>query len=599
MRLAVIGKYTSNNSIGKCSGYRVIDIDSLEIRDITQEQAYNAYIDNKVSIKGLNYTNKGVYIKSKSVISNIDKLEDINSATGNVYIYIKDDGNKSILVTCTKNIIKIDNENINKFLENNIVIPLNYSGTNINTIIRNSIIIESNNFRLITSKYRKLVAIGVNRQNNNINNKALMYKLYDIANEEYLCVNTEDVKCLISKGYNIKWLVYTLGTIKLDSHSCCGDRLPLIDSEGNSINKYEANIYIPIYIDEKKLKIINCDGNILSIDVKQYKNYNIIGTNKSTTLNKIYNKLNSKNEIRINTYRQSLYDWCKNNGEYGEDLLEEYIGDIDIHCIPHSSKKVVNWKCPYGHEYELSPARRTSKYKRGCIICSKMQSGTSFAEQFYLQSLRQIYKDVKHRVLIDKSEFDVYIPINKIAIEYNADYWHIGKTDNDFKKECIANKNNIRLIKIVADRTEKDIKVINNTIITKPEQSLNDFKHVLYELCKMIGCEMNSINIEDAYNKAFKSKNISNMNISDSMSELYKNTVNTLFIDKNEAKYLKIGSNKEIKLKCPICNAEWTSTPNIITRDTHRNNNKRKYDNDVKCKYCGKTTIQIISELQL
>ncbi len=47
-----------------------------------------------------------------------------------------------------------------------------------------------------------------------------------------------------------------------------------------------------------------------------------------------------------------LYTWCQNNGEFGQQLLSEWVGldensnIIDIHKIGSGSTMKVKWHCP-------------------------------------------------------------------------------------------------------------------------------------------------------------------------------------------------------------------------------------------------------------
>lgn len=589
MRLSIIGKFVDKSFIGNCKAFRIIDVDTLEVRDISYNSIIQAHNKYDISVKGLNYTKDKIYIASKSCIINIDKLQDPRNIKENVYIYLKDNGPYSIMSNCNGEITKIDRDTINEFIQNNIVIGLNYSGININTAI-----LEHKN-KIEHKEFDSAIAIGVNRQNNNINNKALYYKIYKIDTKETHMVDIETIKSALINKSNIFPLVYTQGSVKLDVHLCIGDYLPLVDSNGELINKQDENIYIPLSINNKHIKCMNYNSEIHYIPINKFMNFKIIGTMQGLSIDKLYNKLSFSNKKSINTYKQSLYDWCIEHGDYGKQLIDEYHDkENDIKVLSHSSHKSISWKCKYGHTYKLSPARRTSKYMRGCTECSKLRGGTSISELIYLYSIRQLFDEVIHRVKIDNLEFDIYIPSINTAIEYNSDYWHIEKEDNDNRKLSIANKNNIRLIRIWANRGADNIKITGNDIITKPEQSIRDYNEVIKILCSMINKELTDINIEKSYNMAFNNANNSNLNSNKSMSTLYKNTVQQLFIDKTDAEHITPGSNKEIKLLCPICNNTWTTTPNLLTRGNVRGHNDRKDDNNIKCRYCKNTVLDMI-----
>ena len=71
---------------------------------------------------------------------------------------------------------------------------------------------------------------------------------------------------------------------------------------------------------------------------------------------------------------QSLYDWCQNNGEWGQQLLQEWTGldennnTIDINNIARGTHKKVRWKCTRGHIWAATINHRT--LGRGCPYCA-------------------------------------------------------------------------------------------------------------------------------------------------------------------------------------------------------------------------------------
>lgn len=589
MRLAVIGRCIDKSSIGNSNLYRIVDIDSLEIKDIPCDKIYQAYYNKGISVKGLQVTRRGVYLASKSLIKNIDKLEDIRSKHNKVYVYIKDTDKNSVFITCNKSIINIPKEKLSNFIKSNIVIPLNYTGTNINS---DNLIANRQN-RKIT-----LFAVGVRRLYNNINNKSLGYKIYDSERDESYYIDTDKLKSRIAYGDKIFPLILTQGTIKLDNHTFKGCRLPLINKDLIAIDDSNSLLYSIIGVYDNTIKIINCNDDIIELDIAKYKEYKILGVNSIEDIQRIGNKINNNKCISINTYKQSLYNWCISNGEYGKSLLNEYIDNEDIREVMASSKVKIMWRCSENHTYALEPYRRTSKFRRGCPVCSRMSSGTSVPEKFYLFLLRQVFDYVEHRKIIDNTEYDIYIPSIKTAIEYNSDYWHLEREDKDSHKQDVAIENDIRLIVISAIRGVRKTYRINNDIITKPEQSLEDFKDTARELFGILRISLTSVSLEDAYNEAFKHRGKNSLNINKSMKTLYKNTVALMFCDKEEAEYLTPGSNKEVRVKCPICTNEWTTRPNTLTHKNIRGSYERKEDTSITCKFCKHTVADMIKHVE-
>ena len=78
---------------------------------------------------------------------------------------------------------------------------------------------------------------------------------------------------------------------------------------------------------------------------------------------------------RCVTEKNDLYTWCMENGDYGQQLLSEWVGkdeddnDYDIKNVTaHKGKPKMLWKCSEGHEFYQTIGHRT--YGRGCPYCS-------------------------------------------------------------------------------------------------------------------------------------------------------------------------------------------------------------------------------------
>ena len=70
-----------------------------------------------------------------------------------------------------------------------------------------------------------------------------------------------------------------------------------------------------------------------------------------------------------------LYTWCSENGEYGQQLIQEWTGldefgnIIYIEGITRKNSKKVRWKCKEGHIWTAKIANRTYQ-NQGCPYCS-------------------------------------------------------------------------------------------------------------------------------------------------------------------------------------------------------------------------------------
>ncbi len=99
----------------------------------------------------------------------------------------------------------------------------------------------------------------------------------------------------------------------------------------------------------------------------------------------------------------------------------------------HSHSKVW-WKCSIcNNEWEATVDSRTRG--NGCPACSKRLQ-TSFPEQAIFYYVKQSYPDAINRFteIFDRTmELDVFIPSEKIAIEYDGSHWH--NTEKSIKRE--------------------------------------------------------------------------------------------------------------------------------------------------------------------
>lgn len=161
------------------------------------------------------------------------------------------------------------------------------------------------------------------------------------------------------------------------------------------------------------------------------------------------------------TKETSLQEWCKNNGAFGQQLINEWTGldennqPISIDSIAKGSHKKVKWKCSKGHEWYAVIKDRTY-YKSGCPHCCSI--GTSYSEQYLYHALKQLYPNAENRCRVLKSlqnpqgiEFDIGIPEIPLCIEYSPTYWHEGKEEYDGYKEQLCSEHGVRLIQIIED----------------------------------------------------------------------------------------------------------------------------------------------------
>ena len=143
--------------------------------------------------------------------------------------------------------------------------------------------------------------------------------------------------------------------------------------------------------------------------------------------------------------------------------------------MPNSDKKVW-WKCKKGHEWQAIIGSRTRG--NGCPICSS-EKNTSFPEYALVYYLKKHGLEVIHSYREQGYELDVYIPVLRIAIEYDGYLWHKDKTQQDLEKNYKCTKDGIRLYRIreglsplydsstdyVVHRSQKDLPIILEEVL--------------------------------------------------------------------------------------------------------------------------------------
>lgn len=95
-------------------------------------------------------------------------------------------------------------------------------------------------------------------------------------------------------------------------------------------------------------------------------------THKETECPYCYNSRYTGTSNRRIEY--SLGNWCDDNGEYGKQVREQWVGKLDtgkeigINSIAYRSNMQVQWECSKGHKWIATINRRT-RLRQGCPYC--------------------------------------------------------------------------------------------------------------------------------------------------------------------------------------------------------------------------------------
>jgi len=166
-----------------------------------------------------------------------------------------------------------------------------------------------------------------------------------------------------------------------------------------------------------------------------------------------------------------------------------------------NAKKNYWWKCKHGHTWQTTVYHRTVS-KSDCPYC-KIQS--SLPEIRIYSELMTLFKNVRHRYYYDKNfEIDIFLPDQKIAIEYDGWYFHKDRYEKDVIKNNKIKKFGLKLIRI----REEGLPEIDNSDLYVGRTKLT--KENLNKIIKRI----NSLGFKNSNTKEYlKHKNFTNDNL--------------------------------------------------------------------------------------
>ena len=251
-------------------------------------------------------------------------------------------------------------------------------------------------------------------------------------------------------------------------------------------------------------------------------------------------------------------DICTTNPE----LLKEWDYEKNIGIKPEElmsgSNKKVWWKCPLGHSWKTSVAKRNEG--TGCPHCYS-EYGTSFPEQAILYYLSKI-TEVESRRKVENQEIDVYLPLFNIGFEYDGSYYHETEKSKikEKKKNAIIEKNGISLYHI-KESNKNYFDEHNRVIYCLIDRDylylagvLKYIEKILNVKIKDVDIKRDKINIYSQYIKSIKENNF---------TVRYPELLKEWDYEKNKVlfpEYFSIGSNKKVYWRCQNCNNSYTTT---------------------------------------
>ena len=259
--------------------------------------------------------------------------------------------------------------------------------------------------------------------------------------------------------------------------------------------------------------------------------------------------IRGKNDLQTaNPNLAKEWNYEKNNG----------LTPIDV--MPNSGKKAW-WKCKKGHEWQATIASRNKG--SGCPICN-FERNTSLPKYAIVYYLKKYGLETIHLYKEKGYELDVYIPVKKVAIEYDGYLWHKNKTKNDLHKNKKCEKDGIKLYRIreglpslndssidyVVQKNQKDLSAVLGEILSKIIETNID-----------IDLERDAIDIENLREYTEKESSILFSNPEVAKEWNYERNGNL------KPEHFTANSNKKVWWKCSKGH-EWQAT--IINRNKGR-----------------------------
>lgn len=156
-------------------------------------------------------------------------------------------------------------------------------------------------------------------------------------------------------------------------------------------------------------------------------------------------------------------------------------GTLTPEMVTAGSERKVWWKClECGRSWRAKICHVSTRL--ACPDCVRALWGqTSFPEQAFFFYLKQVCI-AQNRYLDKNVEFDIWLPENRIAIEYDGGRWH-QDIEQDLIKNRYCEANNIRLIRI----REPECPPISVECIVLKDLNESSLESAIVELVDLLG----------------------------------------------------------------------------------------------------------------
>lgn len=285
-------------------------------------------------------------------------------------------------------------------------------------------------------------------------------------------------KCDIGHSFNTKISSVFLNTNK-PSGSCkiCGSRIHYLKNGNNIENKYPE--LIKFWLKEKNLgspkdyppqSSYKAWWNCSSCNIQFQKRIDLITDSKTVNCNKCTEILREENKLKLpDKYPglKKIWDTEKNNEKF--ELVRAL-----------SNPNLYWWKCEVHGSSKATVTR--AKNKSYCEKCVTINRTSEIELRFYFE-LKTIFKDIINQKTINKRQVDLFLPEEKIAIEFDGYPWHLKRERKDYAKDEIIKKQNINVLRIRDERLVNDI--FPEAILITASEYQNPIKIIIKLLSKL------------------------------------------------------------------------------------------------------------------
>lgn len=284
-------------------------------------------------------------------------------------------------------------------------------------------------------------------------------------------------KCDIGHSFNSK-ISHVFGATHKASGGCqkCGGRIKFLKNGNNIENKFpkiskfwskEKNLGLPKdYSPESGYKAWwYCS----TCNTQFQKGIGLITSSENVNCSKCTAITNLANLIKaLDRYPElkKIWDFEKN---------KENLDEIGV-----KSNKLFWWKCIVHGSVKASVGRAINN--TFCEKCVTVFRTSEIEIRIYFE-LKTIFEDIINQKTIKKRQVDLFLPKEKIAIEFDGYPWHLKKEQKDFDKDKIIKKENVEVFRIRDRRLKNDI--FPTAILIKASEYANPIKIIIKLLLKL------------------------------------------------------------------------------------------------------------------